>query len=224
VLCQERCLACDFRRCILRSTSSKFFAERVTAMARESRHVASSSRHYYDPRRASESTQPNVPKLDTSGSEELKPPVPPKDTVVRNAIPKRVEATGEKAHDPNVTFEEYIFWARYSRADERYENPNRDIKIFGKTIHQSRSGDAVEKLPYTPGHGVRGKHVLRGQDAPPPSQLNITDEDWVAASRAVRTASWGAIFYLITTDILGPFSTPYAFAAVCLFSPFTAEL
>jgi len=30
----------------------------------------------------------------------------------------------------------------------------------------------------------------------------------------VRTATWPAVFYLITTDILGPFSNPYAFASM----------
>ncbi|KXL46487.1 MAG: hypothetical protein FE78DRAFT_146064 [Acidomyces sp. 'richmondensis'] len=38
----------------------------------------------------------------------------------------------------------------------------------------------------------------------------VSDEEWQVASRAARTATWGAIFYLITTDILGPFSVPWA--------------
>lgn len=32
------------------------------------------------------------------------------------------------------------------------------------------------------------------------------------ANRALRIASWGSVFYLITTDILGPTSAPYAIA------------
>ena len=53
----------------------------------------------------------------------------------------------------------------------------------------------------------------------PPDQgrIPITDEEWSRASRAVRTASWGAVFYLLTMDILGPFSVPWAFAAVSSF-------
>ena len=38
----------------------------------------------------------------------------------------------------------------------------------------------------------------------------VTDQEWVQASRAARTATWGAVFYLITTDILGPTSVPWA--------------
>jgi hypothetical protein len=36
----------------------------------------------------------------------------------------------------------------------------------------------------------------------------VSDEEWAVASRAARTATWGAVFYLITTDILGPYSVP----------------
>lgn len=34
--------------------------------------------------------------------------------------------------------------------------------------------------------------------------------EWQTASKARRTATWGAVFYLITTDILGPSSVPWA--------------
>jgi amino acid permease len=34
------------------------------------------------------------------------------------------------------------------------------------------------------------------------------------ARRALRVASWFSIFYLITTDILGPFNAPFAFSQV----------
>lgn len=37
---------------------------------------------------------------------------------------------------------------------------------------------------------------------------NVSDAEWKNASRAVRTAGWTSVFYLITTDILGPFSVP----------------
>lgn len=37
-----------------------------------------------------------------------------------------------------------------------------------------------------------------------------TESEWFHASRALRTATWGAVFYLITTDILGPYSVPWA--------------
>jgi hypothetical protein len=33
--------------------------------------------------------------------------------------------------------------------------------------------------------------------------LKATDAEWRTAARAMRTASWGQMFFLITTDILG---------------------
>jgi hypothetical protein len=42
--------------------------------------------------------------------------------------------------------------------------------------------------------------------------MHVAEEEWVQASRALRTATWGAVFYLITTDILGPYSVPWAFS------------
>ncbi|KAJ3498815.1 hypothetical protein NLG97_g825 [Lecanicillium saksenae] len=40
------------------------------------------------------------------------------------------------------------------------------------------------------------------------------DEEWKTAARAMRTAGWSSIFFLVTTDILGWSSTPFVFASV----------
>ncbi|KAG6812379.1 hypothetical protein H0H92_003192, partial [Tricholoma furcatifolium] len=42
----------------------------------------------------------------------------------------------------------------------------------------------------------------------------IDDSERTNALRALRTASWASAFYLITTDILGPFNAPYAISQV----------
>ena len=140
-------------------------------------------------------------------------------------------STGHKHHDTNVTFEEYHYWAKISRADERYEDPNHDYKIRGKILKKSRHppatvelaeanasvgmndvaapvnrSDADEKVNKELEEKELQRHASRA--------FTVTDEEYVTASRAVRTATWSAVFYLITTDILGPFATPFAFAAV----------
>ena len=51
-------------------------------------------------------------------------------------------------------------------------------------------------------------------DSPPPTRISVSDEEWMNAQRAVRQASGAACFYLITTDILGPFGLAYSFATV----------
>lgn len=50
--------------------------------------------------------------------------------------------------------------------------------------------------------------------ADPSKRAEISDTEWTNASRALRTATKSAIFYLITTDILGPFGLPFAFAGM----------
>jgi hypothetical protein len=73
---------------------------------------------------------------------------------------------------------------------------------------------------YSTSTGINGEKVKEGGEENIPSngrnlddlagaeRLEISDDEWTNASRAVRTATWAAIFYLITTDILGPFNVP----------------
>lgn len=152
--------------------------------------------------------------------------------------PQLAVSTGVKHHDKNVTFEEYHYWAKISRADERYEDPNHDYTIFGKVIKKSRHPPATVELAEANGAvGTEKDAAARSdsdekiaekkdiQDAPRQGSrvFAVTDEEYVQASRAMRTATWTAVFYLITTDILGPFATPWAFAAVSSDSPNTGH-
>ncbi len=47
-----------------------------------------------------------------------------------------------------------------------------------------------------------------------PHPMTPTEEERANASRALRLSSWASVFYLITTDILGPFNAPFAIASV----------
>jgi hypothetical protein len=126
-------------------------------------------------------------------------------------------STGHKLHDKNVSFEEYLFYAKLSRSDQRYEDPDHSFRVFGKTLIKGRyHGNPAEEAGKA--NALDGKMEKGGADSPPQPFI-ISDEEYVQASRAVRTASWGAVFFLITTDILGPFATPWAFAAVSSPSP-----
>ena len=40
------------------------------------------------------------------------------------------------------------------------------------------------------------------------------DDELLTARRALRTANWASVFFLITTDILGPYNAPFAFSQV----------
>ena len=127
--------------------------------------------------------------------------------------------------DNSVSFEEYLFWAKLSRANDRYEDPNHDYVVGGKVLKKSRHPPATQQVPSVPqeliGNMKGGSEQADSYNEkavspidPAHGRASISSEEWVQASRAIRTASWGAVFYLITTDILGPFGLPWAFAAM----------
>jgi hypothetical protein len=110
-----------------------------------------------------------------------------------------VQPYQRKVHDPDITFEEYHYYAKLTRAEEdSHPKTGRETSILS-LIFPSKSDGGVQPAS-------AGEHKVDG--------AIVTDEEWTNASRALRTATRGAIFYLITTDILGPFALPYAFATM----------
>ena len=107
-----------------------------------------------------------------------------------------------KSHDPDVKFEEYHYYAQRTRAEELKllkTSTNWMNLIMRKDANNANSnGSSDNKVP--------SEQDLANRT----NKLEITDEEWTNASRAFRTASTGACFYLITTDVLGPF--PVAFS------------
>ncbi|KAI1743939.1 transmembrane amino acid transporter protein-domain-containing protein [Xylaria scruposa] len=94
-----------------------------------------------------------------------------------------------KVHDSGVTFEEYYYYAQRTREEQ---------SLLEAPQWQWRSVFSSKKKAEPVNHAEASSGQL------------VTDEEWVNASRAFRTASWGAVFYLITTDVLGPFAVPFA--------------
>ena len=139
-------------------------------------------------------------------------------------------------HDPNVSFEEYLYWAKLTRASEGHD---KDYVLFGQTVKKKQPPPAQTTLGQ--GSAESAKETVmaiqaiaasKGQDSIPidtnqpfaeavTRTMPITDEEHFTASRALRTATWGSMFYLLTMDILGPFSVPWGFAAVSTFASFS---
>ncbi|KAH6711122.1 transmembrane amino acid transporter protein-domain-containing protein [Leptodontidium sp. 2 PMI_412] len=123
------------------------------------------------------------------------------------------------SHDPSVTFEEYMYYAAITRAEEKAANEQHVAAMGPKTIKSvlknrfSKGHVATVSSPTDHGSTTE-KNGIDGVLASPGNQnLGLVSEaEWKNASRAVRTAGWSSVFYLITTDILGPFSVPWAFA------------
>jgi hypothetical protein len=104
-----------------------------------------------------------------------------------------------------VTIEEYMYWAAITRHEESLLP-----KIKGpvaKLLGSSKSDAAI--------HNTRSEaptSEMKGLKAAPPTAVAVSDGEWYRAERAARTAGWSAVFYLITTDVLGPYTVPWAMA------------
>jgi len=120
-------------------------------------------------------------------------------------------------HDPNVSFEEYHYYALRTRAEEK--DIDRNDPTQGKTrlidiIFPPKRGPGVQGLSPTVSdsnpYDEKRSSSINANLSDRATRAVITDEEWKNASRALRTATWAACFYLITTDILGPFGVGFS--------------
>ena len=111
-------------------------------------------------------------------------------------------------HDKSITFEEYHYYALQARAEEDLDHRT------GQNANGTRGflSTLMAKGPSSEDEKRRTSMVPDINLSAPDNRAIITEEEWTNASRAIRTATAGAVFFLITTDILGPFGLPYAFA------------
>ncbi|EEP77878.1 predicted protein [Uncinocarpus reesii 1704] len=135
--------------------------------------------------------------------------------------------------DPTVTFEEYRYWAKLQRAQEHEENrqfveergPRTFASIiksrFSHGIHHEKKKKEQKAQEEAAQQGAlqvnRASSSEQEQNPNPPTydtSSAVTEEEWKTASRALKTASWGSVFYLITTDILGWETTAFVFSSV----------
>ena len=136
--------------------------------------------------------------------------------------------------NPDVTWEEFTHWAKIERELEEVEYRHYTALTKGQGFMESLKGyfvsnayedakarndtsHALGPSAETGSSTVDEKSGVVAAGNPSlspisPSNSSDLDAEWRQASRALRTAGWGAIFYLITTDILGWGQTPYVFS------------
>lgn len=87
-------------------------------------------------------------------------------------------------HDPNVAFEEYHYYAQKTREEEEsLESPKLNLRQLVSS----------KKNPHDNSVGENRNTTLTEKDyASVENRLEISDDEWANASRALRTASWGA--------------------------------
>lgn len=90
-----------------------------------------------------------------------------------------------RPHDPDVTFEEYHYYALKTREEEKhYEAPKLNWR---QLMNRQRNGQE-----HGDGHDGDVKVVSDEMFGTHGNRLEISDEEWRNASRAFRTAGWGA--------------------------------
>lgn len=113
-------------------------------------------------------------------------------------------------HDIHVPFEEYVYYAAKARAEEDAE-ANTAPKTTLKDVIFPTSGQEKREFEMHAVESEKRRGSLTNANLSRAEvRAAVTDEEWTNASRALRTASAAACFYLITTDILGPFGIGFA--------------
>jgi hypothetical protein len=132
--------------------------------------------------------------------------------------------------DPNVTFEEYLYYAAITRAQEARADLGSNV-FEGDPWNFSRKRNAENNGPIVLGIAMQehknvvvnsdGKsfpmtEVEKNEETSLPRKITgvnthshtISHQEWLEVSRATRNASWSAVFFLITTDVFGPLTVP----------------
>ncbi|KAK4050041.1 hypothetical protein OIO90_005231 [Microbotryomycetes sp. JL221] len=108
-----------------------------------------------------------------------------------------------------VSLAEYMFYARRQRENEMNDKTVVRAKGVSQLIHRIKDkkggGDiSSEKQSETDSEALQ--HSIE-EDL---DGLTDRERELITARRALRVAGWASIFYLITTDILGPFNAGYS--------------
>ncbi|RDW57248.1 hypothetical protein BP5796_12698 [Coleophoma crateriformis] len=112
-----------------------------------------------------------------------------------------------------ILLEEYLYWASITRAQEaQYEDEGDAFRLFRGKLTKKSPAENNTPTPVEISNGTDEKngHAVDGVSTSPTTA--VSDEEWAEASRGIRTATWSAVFYLVTADIMGPSSAPWAIA------------
>ncbi|EHK20735.1 uncharacterized protein TRIVIDRAFT_69432 [Trichoderma virens Gv29-8] len=125
-------------------------------------------------------------------------------------LPAAIKPQHRPLHDATVTLEEYMYYAEKTRAEEDAVAATKPPTTFMELIFPSK-GTARRIEGVQPNEKeAKENPPAHADQAPSSDKLQITDLEWTNASRALRSASAAACFYLITTDILGPFGVGFS--------------
>ncbi|KAF8591690.1 hypothetical protein K439DRAFT_1401786 [Ramaria rubella] len=113
---------------------------------------------------------------------------------------------GPPLHTGKIPFEAFLYFATIQRQREEELHA-----ASSSAVKSSRFGERL-RSKFTSDHPV-DTAVADASDHEKAGPLSpVTQDERRQAQLAVKTATWLSVFYLITTDILGPSSAPWAFS------------
>ncbi|KAF1957239.1 hypothetical protein CC80DRAFT_40790 [Byssothecium circinans] len=116
----------------------------------------------------------------------------------------------DRFNDPSIEFENYHYWAKQSRALEKtLPTEGKGLSALFPFLDRNKSSNDRGHEPTVNGNDDKSNENSNALTVDQ-SGYDVTESEWSDARGAVRTATWGSIFYLITTDILGPYNVPWA--------------
>ena len=150
----------------------------------------------------------------------------PHDIDEKVSIAEKHSSSSDYSHPytEEVLFEDYLHYAAIQRQAEEQAIRGGTVEIAagGNTQpirKRSRVDDFIDRTVVWfsehkgPNVNVDVGDAIAHMHARP-RELTPDEEERVNAARALRIASWASVFYLITTDILGPFNAPFAISQV----------
>lgn len=126
-------------------------------------------------------------------------------------------------NDPDILFEEYLHYAKLTRAEEKVQeiaSPQKKslLGVIANLFNHQNSLDHPHITSDMTGNVVDEKSDWNNSVQSQPFDFfnnlvyvhptEVSDAEWRALSRGVRTVGWSTCFYLITSDIIGPFGIP----------------
>jgi hypothetical protein len=134
------------------------------------------------------------------------------DNTILNEKEERGSSLSSASVNHVAQFEDYLYFAALQRLAE--ETTATNIPADEAKEQPQGKGNWLTRLTDHKGQNVNvDVRRVENPPVPPPTVDELEREN---TSRALRLASWSTVFYLITTDILGPFNAPYAIAQVGL--------
>ena len=114
-------------------------------------------------------------------------------------------------HNYSPSIEECMYWAEREREHEKHSIRADEASHYGSLLKRLFGNSSDNNVPAS-NRSATPEKVDSVQNEKIAEIVTVTSAEREQAYRAFRTSGWISVFYLITTDILGPYSAPWAFS------------